>query len=223
MSASDIVSNIVNKGIIEFVGGTNVNAIAGTGKTLINGAVTSSGLISQNIEILASKSLNIDANLVGGSVLNKGSIYLTGENNILSNEIDGTGMTYINGSITTNADIKQNIEVLVDKSLTSDASHLLGSVLRNSGDVFLTAGDLTQQIQGTGKTTINGTVISKTSIAQDKGVTIIDNAILTINAKNLLSNTDNSGTLILTGNAGLSVFDNFEKQIQFSDIFYSIN
>ena len=30
----------------------------------------------------------------------------------------------------------------------------------------------------------------------------------------MLSNTDNSGTLILTGNAGLSVFDNFEKQIQ---------
>nr|MCR4917999.1 hypothetical protein [Alphaproteobacteria bacterium] len=174
--ATDVGSTISNAGTLTLTGGSLAKNITGAGSLYIDGAVTNSGNIANNIVINQNKSLETLAGKLGNTVENNGILTLTG--GALGYGVTGTGVLFVNNSVSSNA-------------------NYLGNNITNNGELTLTDGLLAKDVSG-GSVIIDGAVTNTGSI--DSALTINQNKSLQTAANLLHQNVANSGVLTLTGN-----------------------
>ena len=76
--ASKIQSDFINNGRLVFTGGTNTNAISGTGNVEIQGAVENKAQINQDVSIRYDGQLTSSADVLLGNITNLGILNLSG-------------------------------------------------------------------------------------------------------------------------------------------------
>lgn len=181
----------VSGGAAELSNVTIGNAVSVTSGTLtLSGGNSLGGLANAGTVTL------MGANAVGamsgaGTLTNNGNLTLTGATN--GQIIGGTGRTFIDANLTTDATINQAITINGDKTLTANADKIGGAVT-NGGTLALTGGTLTKSVSG-GAVQINGNVASNVSL---DNVTISAGNKLTVGAANIGTGLINNGTLALT-------------------------
>ncbi|MDO4218636.1 MAG: hypothetical protein Q4C78_01440 [Synergistaceae bacterium] len=201
ISAGNVDGAVTNDGTLILSGGSLAKTVSGSGVTIIDGAVTSDKNIANKITINSEKSLKISANNVGGVVTNDGMLTLLG--GTLANEISGNGETVINGVVTSDENIANAIEIKGSNSLKISANNIGGIVTNTAGTLTLSDGKLRNAVTGTGRTVINGDVISTKSIAN--AITILAEdatagtpaGALTISASDVAGDVTNNATLTL--------------------------
>ena len=122
----------------------------------------------------------------------------------LTHNVSGqNGTVKITGHVNNTANIAQQIEIMEDAKLTSNATNI-GGKIQNSGQLYLTGGTLNAKVSGIGTININGEVSGS---ANNFGNNIINNATLTLNGGTLVSQIYGNGKIIigdeLTVNANL--------------------
>ncbi len=207
----------------------NVGTINGAGTTNVTGKVTNSSngnITGNDIVIGAAGELVTNAGKISdkdGHITNDGTLTLNGGS--LADNVDAstTGHTDIVGDVafagTTNA-ISQKINILTGGKLTADGANIGASVNNTvDGGLELISGTLTQNVSGTGSTTVKttGTVANEGTIEQELNVTqgIFDNTtgsvtkLTTIGVgatamnEGTLANVTNNGTFTnVSGSAG---------------------
>ena len=209
------IENNVASGLV-FTGGTNANAVSGTGSTVIDGDVTSNASIASSggITVVAATTadpsaagkLTIGADNVGAAVTNDGDLVL--QAGTLANAVSGDGATEIAGAVINGSTITQETGgILISSgSLTTDAGNVSGDIENNvaSGLVF-TGGTNANAVTGTGSTVIDGDVTSTVAISNSAGITIVaattaDPSVagkLTIGAGDIGVAVTNDGDLVL--------------------------
>ena len=194
-----IAQAIQNAGTLTFTGGENANTIQGTGQTVIDDEVTNNALISQSISVNNGAELTSDVSNIGGTIANEGKINLSGNNGTINNNISGAGDAEFSGSITNNASISQNTITIASSGAFSTAADKLittGNSITNNGILNFVSGSNSNQISGSGETTINGNVINNALISQNVTVT---SGQLTSTAGDLDGTITNNADLLLSG------------------------
>ena len=207
----------------------NAGTINGAGTTEIAGKVTNSGtgnITGNDIVIGAAGELVTNAGKISdkdGHITNDGTLTLNGGS--LADNVDASisGHTDIVGDVafagTTNA-IYQKINILTGGKLTADGSNIDADVNNTvDGGLELISGTLTQNVSGTGSTTVKttGTVANEGTIEQELNVTqgIFDNTTGSVTKlttigdgatamnEGTLANVTNNGTFTnVSGSAG---------------------
>ncbi len=235
-------NNVSNSGIFTNNGTvtanlTNTNTIEGTGSiTTGTGVSSNNGIITQNtltnngtfenaghiiLTSLTNNStgvFNTNADLLAisnNSIVNNGALHFTGGVN--TNDITGTGTTYISGTVENGGNIANNIQVDINGNLGTVTD--ITSVVENRGILQLVDADITNtgRVKGTGvinilgettnNSTIEGSTINITTeyghltTASDKvSANIVNEALLTWNGGTTNANAiSGSGTLEITG------------------------
>jgi len=132
----------------------------------------------------------------GQDIINNGILILTGISSSFEKGIIGTGTITISGININlaNAIIEQNkIEIKDNGSLTVNASNLTTNIENNSSLIFI-EGTNSNYIFGSGITTIDGSVINSSTIANN--IKINSSKQLTTNAENINKQIENNGSLI---------------------------
>lgn len=227
------ITNNAASGLV-LTGGTNANAIGGTGSTVIDGTVSSTGAISNAVTILAATTADpsTEAKLIiradkltvpnNSSIQNAGNLTLTG--GALGKQIHGTGHTDIDtdGQVTFGANVLQQVNVVNGKLKTKANNIKVGA----TNDAILelgaaSAGVLSSNIDGTGKTTITGdlTINSGKSISQNGGVEVRSGASTVTNNGSIAGGLTNGiGNTTVTFKNNGNVYDgainyaNFENK-----------
>lgn len=221
ISADNIISNISINGSVNtyLTGGTLSNNISGTGMIITSSDVSggannfrettindynltlSSGALIANItgngNIITSGDILSNADNLGNNVTNDYVLTLSG--GTISKNITGNGTVFVDGNVIIDdvATVAQNITINEDKQLSVSASNINSSIIDN-GTLNLTGGTLTStNITGNGNILITGSVISNVGINQS--LQIAQNALLSINADNILNTISNNGTVALSG------------------------
>ena len=133
-------------------------------------------------------------------IINNGILTFSGISSSFEKGITGTGTTTISGININlaNAVIEQNkIEIENNGSLTTKAQNIVGKIENNS-NLILIEGTNNNYIFGSGITTINGSVINSSTIANN--IKINSSKQLTTSATNINGQIENNGNLFF--NAG---------------------
>ena len=188
-------NGLINYGDLTLTGGTNNNEIFGTGDLDILGDVTNNALIEQNtINVALGKfTTNAGALATYNGIVNDSEISLTGGDN--NNDITGSGMTYIDGTVQNLADISTKIQVNTGAHYGTATD--VQNKIDNRGTTDLIDADILAggKISGTGTTNILGDTVNNSSITQS-AVVIAANGSLTTNSQDVNAAVTNDGTLI---------------------------
>lgn len=188
-------NGLINYGDLAFLSGTNNNEIFGTGDLSILGLVTNNALIEQNTIDVSLGKFTTDAGLLAttGGIVNDSEIsFIGGDNN---NDITGSGMTYIDGTVQNLANISTKIQVNTGAHYGTATD--VQNKIDNRGTTDLIDADILAggKISGTGTTNILGDTVNNNSITQS-AVVIAANGSLTTNSQNVTAAVTNDGTLI---------------------------
>ena len=192
--ATNIKGSVTNNNDLTLTGGMLEQVVSGSGTTNVTGNVEANSSINQDIAISTSGNLTTNASNVGGNVSNAGNLTL--QDGTLSKDVSGDGTTNIDGTVTSNALIDQDISILASGNLISNAGNIGGEV-SNSGDLTLNAGTLNETVTGDGTTNIVGSVTGNALISQE--ISISESGIFTSNADYIGGNVTNSNELNITG------------------------
>ena len=190
-------NGILNDGALTFNGGANANVITGDGDLEITGNVNNNAAIEQDTITVSSGILTTNATLLtttNGIVNNDGISFTGGDNN---NDIIGSGMTYIDGTVQNLADVYTKVQVNTGAHYgTATDVH---AKIDNRGTTDLMDADILAggKISGTGTTNILGDTVNNGSITQSN-VVIASNGSLTTNSQNVSAAVTNDGNLIWT-------------------------
>lgn len=182
--ASNINSNIIDNGTLVLTGGTlTTENISGNGDILITGNVTSEVGVNQALQIAQNASLNINADNILHTIVNNGTLALSG----------GTLTQQISGNINIIGNVHTSASNLLSDNVTNDSHNLT-----------LTGGTLAHSITGAGNTIIDGEVVISDPaynniVAITNNININSGAELYAHANALQNNVQNSGNLHLTG------------------------
>lgn len=187
-SADNIGGLVDNKNQLILTGGTLVNKVAGSGKTIVSGNVTADALISQSIEIDSEGTLVTDGGNIGAAVHNEKALTLIG--GTLTQNVNGSGRTNIEG------------EVTLSSTITNNAIHLNSGVLRltetsnivNAAQLNVHDGTVSVQDEGIHNTNL-GDVILNNNLNLALDVDLSTKTSDFINA-NSLTNPDNYSIII---------------------------
>lgn len=203
-----VTQRINNSGVLSLTGGTNQNAVTGSGTVEITGTVenTDGKSIGSLVEITQGSEFAANATDVAHSLTNEGTYEITGgtigyavsnENGDTATgavEISGTGVVLTDGvGITQNA-----LTVNQGGELTANMDDITVASLQNNG-AFNVSGDIAQNISGSGTLTIaddltNTATISQNILSVDNGVTFTTEAdLITASVQN------QAGTVVFTG------------------------
>lgn len=153
-SAAGITNNVASG--LTLTGGTNANAINGTGSTVINGNVVNAATINQDSLSVNGGKLTTaaDAITTANGISNNAEVLLTGGDN--NNNISGTGLTYIDGTVTNAANITTNIQINADANLGTLTD--IVSTVENRGLLQLVDANITStgKVKGTGVVNVLG-------------------------------------------------------------------
>ena len=215
-------NNVSNSGIFTNNGSvtanlTNTNTIEGNGSiTTGTGVSSNNGIITQNVLINngtfdnaghiivnnftnnSTGVFNTNADLLtvsSNSIVNGGDLHFTGGDN--TNQITGTGMTYIDGNVQNLADIYTKVQVNTGAhygTATDVRAKIDNRGITDLVDANILAGG---KISGTGTTNILGDTVNNGSITQSN-VFIASNGSLTTNSQNVSAAVTNDGNLIWT-------------------------
>ena len=187
-NASNLTANIVNADSLTFTGGANANTITGVGKTIISGATSNTGSITQgtlqtDAVLTNTGSVTVNTTLTNtAGISNKGTLTVKGTNNLgsITDASTPTGILNAEGTLTANDNITQNtvkvnsgkLTVTEGKDITAstiaitaaeatlegNASNLKGDI-SNAGNLNLTGGTTQGNITGVGYTNVSGNLI----------------------------------------------------------------
>ena len=222
-------NGIINQGKINYIAGTNdlyttVTGASGTISltsgnlnihdditqkliSILGGSVVVDNGVSINSQISNAGKLDIYGNSINGAITNNGTMNLYG--GTVNSAVSGTGRTYINGTVTANERLGNNITMNADSILNISADDVGGSItqygnLTNNSTINLTGGTLNYGITGDyGILTVTGDVIVNSAF--NSRVTINKNSSVRVNATNMggilsgVTSLVNNGTLYLTG------------------------
>lgn len=190
ISASD---GIKNSGEMTVKGNmTNNSDIEGAGSLIVDSDIVNNAKIENAITVKSGKSLQSSADNIKNTVANEG-IYTVTDGKI-ANDITGEGSTVINGSVTNNANITNAVTINENKSLTSNANNILGTV-SNNGTYEITGGTISSIISGTGNVNITGDVVSNAVNTVSGDVTVAAGKELAIGTNNDVFSSANSVTM----------------------------
>ena len=175
-----IANGITNNGTLTFTGGDNANNISGEGTLNITDNVINADtaeIKQSGLEIAKDGRFKTLANLItltgdNPAIQNNGALTFTGGTN--ANNISGTGTLNINGTVTNEAKIEQNI-LLIDTlnkptSLTTDAGLLdIENGIDNTGILTFTGGDNKNAITNNGTMEYQGTGTNTGAISGSEG------------------------------------------------------
>jgi len=226
-TVTDKDTSIVNDGTLELTGGTSmtatvnhVNAVTGTGQTVISGFVTqevgkaitdttTSPAIPAANAISVTGGLIANASDLQAKTTNTGAIKLVGGTLGAGYDITGTaGTTTIDGTVTSNASIANTGGITVldaTASTAGTASQLtisasdVDTTVTNNGLVVLNDGTLASgdTITGSGKTTIDGDVTANALIDNTGGIEVLAATTATPTAASKLTiDADNVGVAV---------------------------
>lgn len=192
----------VNGDLTALGGGANAGIISGVGVfTIGNGldtvVLSNTGFIRKSVNITENAKLTTNANLLRASIQNDGALEL--QDAVLSQEISGSGITYITGNVTSTANIANSIDIGSGKALTLMSAGLLGNSVNNVGTLTIGGGTIASDIiitGTTGTTIIDGVVIADNIVVQNVLQIGAGNS-LQINAAGLRGAVENSGELVL--------------------------
>lgn len=179
---------LTNYGNLTLTGTTNGQIIGGTGRTIVDAALTTTAAINQAITINGDKTLTADAGLIGGAVTNGGVLALTG--GTLGLTVSG-GAVHINGNVESSVALS-NVTISSGNKLTINAGYVNGT-FENNGTLALSGGTLDNAVSGTIE--IDGDVTSNVLMSN---ATINSGKTLTIGAENVGTGFTNNGTVVLT-------------------------
>ena len=218
-------TDVINDGTLN-LSGTNsfVKGINGNGVMTLNDDFTNTTTIKQGkINIVGGKTLSnggtitadienagtiiTDAGKISGSVVNNNLLNLTGgiaDENIsedkfakLGSDVTGEGTTVIDGYVNAaGRKLETAVTVNADKGLYIKADGVK-KVVANEGLLLLSDGTLTQNITGSGNTSIRGNVEIGTEINQDN--IVVETGSLTTNADLIKGGLINNETVNFTG------------------------
>ena len=192
-------SGITNNADLTFTGGTNANAITGTGDLITTGDVTNNAAISQNSITVSGGKLTTaaDALTTVAGITNNSEISLTGGDNL--NDISGTGLTYIDGTVTNAADITTDIQINAGANLGT--LNDIVSTVENRGLLQIVDADITStgKVKGTGDVNILGDTTNSGKINATT-VNVVVGSHLTTDSDKVEASIVNDGDL--TWNAG---------------------
>jgi len=189
-------NGITNNADLVLTGGTNTNAISGTGDLETTGDITNQGVINQNSLLVSGGQFTSDASLLtfANGVTNNSKVSLTGGTN--TSNITGTGTTYIDATVTNNGVIDTNIGVGTSGhyATTSDIS----KALDNNGTTDITNADVNAAITGTGTTNILGVTSNNSTITQN-ALNIASNGAFDTDIDDVSATITNDGSFVITG------------------------
>ena len=192
------LNGIANEGTLTFTGGTNTNSVTGTGAVDVNGEVTNQATIDQDEITISGGKLTTNADLLiaANGITNDAGLSFIGGTN--SNDISGTGTTYIDGTLENTGAIDTDIEVSTDGHFVGMAD--ISSAVDNRGIVDLSNADVlaNAEITGTGTTNILGNTINEGTIEQN-ALNIASAGSLTSNSDNVIAAIVNDGTYTING------------------------
>ena len=209
-NADSLVSDnpITNNGGLEFIGGTNLNDIDGTGEMLISGAVTNGNVAITQDTITVSQTgiftTNINSIATTNGITSNGLMEFvgTGSND---NVITGTGTIKISGYVVNNdKDISQRaIDIASTGAFDANADNIKTTDgIANEGVFKYTGGTNTNVITGAGAFVIDGTVKNSTgtAVSQDT-ITVNSGKSFEANASDLTAanGVTNAGAMTFTG------------------------
>lgn len=183
-----------NDGLI-FNGGTNTNAIDGSGDLTITDDVTNKGTIKQGNLVINNGDFTTDADLIDAAITNNDGLYFTGGAN--ANDITGAGTTFIDGDVANVADISTEITV-TSKGHYTTATDVLAD-LENYGTTDIIDANISGDITGTGTTNILGTTFNNATITQGN-LNIASTGVFGTNVEDISAVVTNDGNM--TWNAG---------------------
>lgn len=200
-SANGITNNV--DGGLTLTGGTNANAIDGTGSMAVTGDVTNQAAIGQDSITVSSGKLTTAADLLttGNGITNNSEISFTsGDNN---NAITGTGTTFIDGTVQNLAEIHTDVQVNTGAHYGTATD--VYAKLENRGTTDLIDADIDSngKISGTGVTNILGETTNNSSISQS-AVNIAAGGSLTSNSDHVEAAIINDGTYNINAGTGNS-------------------
>lgn len=191
--------SVENNELVTLPDGHNHTNYTGSGELVLDGdVVNEADLIENSLLINKDQSFASDASAIKGVVKNGGSLILTG--GVLCSPIENIGqlkhgVTYINGYVSAEASISNNIMVYMNQSLEIDADNL-NNLVQNEGFLYFTGGTITKTISGQGTVCIAGNVVSDVVITNE--LRILPGAVLTIPMNKIKNKVLNEGTLIIT-------------------------
>ena len=188
LAAANGITN--NDGLI-FNGGTNTNAIDGSGDLTITNDVLNKGTIKQGNLVINNGDFTTDADLIDAAITNNDGLYFTGGAN--ANDIIGAGTTYIDGNVENTADISTEITVTTKGHYTTVTDVLAD--LDNYGVTDLIDANINGDITGTGTTNILGTSVNNNTIEQS-ALNIAAGGQLTTNSNDVTAAISNQGKLV---------------------------
>ena len=188
LAAANGITN--NDGLI-FNGGTNTNAIDGSGDLTITNDVLNQGTIKQGNLVINNGDFTTDADLIDAAITNNDGLYFTGGAN--ANDITGAGTTYIDGNVENTADISTEITVTTKGHYTTVTDVLAD--LDNYGVTDLIDANISGDITGTGTTNILGTSVNNNTIEQS-ALNIAAGGQLTTSSNDVTAAISNQGKLV---------------------------
>lgn len=172
-SNSDLIdAAIENSGTLFWNGGSgNNNAISGSGNlSVISGNIVNTAAINQNNITISYGTLITNADLItsANGITNTGSDSLTFSGGTNNNAVNGTGSMVISGNVTNKAEINQDGLTVSGGKLTTDADLLnINNAIVNNSGISFTGGVNNNDISGSGTTYIDGTVENMGDISTD--------------------------------------------------------
>ena len=165
VSTNGITNNVADG--LTLTGGTNANAISGTGSLVVDGEVVNNSTVNQDSITVSGGKLTTaaDALTTANGIVNNAAISFTsGDNN---NEITGTGTTFIDGTVqNATADIYTDIQVNTGAHYGTATD--IHADVENRGTLDLIDADIDNSIniEGTGTTNILGDTTNNGRISQ---------------------------------------------------------
>ncbi len=181
---------------------TFTTGIIGKGTTTINGVdinLANARIEQDKIGITDNGSLTANASNITADIENNSNLIFSEGTN--SNYIFGTGNTVINGEVINSSIIVNNVTINSQKQLTTNATNIDGQI-ENNGDLIFNGGTNDNYIHGNGKLSIEGYVISNSSITLST-VTVASAGKFENNNKLQLIDYINNGTTV--NNSTISV------------------
>lgn len=200
-NADNLGNNVTNDYVLTLSDGTISKNITGDGTIIVDGAVVVNDIanVAQNITINEDKQLSISANNINSSIIDNGTLNLTG-GILISTNITGDGDILITGDVTSNVDINQSLQIAQNASLSINADNILNTI-SNNGTVALSGGTLNQQIAG--NINIIGDVYTSASNLASDNITNNSNN-LTLTGGVLAHSILGTGNTIINGNVTVS-------------------
>lgn len=184
---------IENQGTLRLTSGQLSSVVSGAGTTEISGNVSATAKINQDITIGEEAGLYISASNITTDVQNAGRLSLNA--GTLTQNVSGTGQTFISGNVSNYAAINQSVIINSATDKLTTAFDKLAGTITNRGNLVLTSGAIDKYIGGSGTVSIAGNITNTSYI--DHKIDITSAGTLTSDADKLRKTVNNNGKLYL--------------------------